>query len=262
MDVVVTSEYGGEQSVFVHCRGLLNQREALYDELLHIPDAEWIQGRFMQHLIPRLVRWHDQEGQPYKFAGRNWASMPYTPHLRKLQADLPGLLAEAGLPASIDGVPLNLHRLNSVLVNKYRDHTDSISAHADNEPVFGRHPTIVSVNLGAPRTFRLKRMTRSQWEKEHKGQTYTAPPAGSKAAFEYRLQHGDVLIMAGAAQEHWYHRIDKEASPETFHRYQKMPGRARLQKMTESTVRFNLTFRPYEKRRGDQRSSPQGYHKG
>lgn len=247
MDVVVTHESDGSRCVFVHCRGLLRRRRALYEELLTIPDAQWIQGRFMQHATPRLIRWHDQEEQPYKFAGRIWESMAYPPQLRRLQTDLPQLLADAGLPASVDGVDLKLDRLNSVLLNKYRDHTDSISAHADNEPVFGPNPTIVSVNFGAPRTFRLKRMTKGQWEKEHRGQTYRPPPHGADTALEYRLHHGDVLVMAGATQGHWYHRIDKDTVPETFRRYQVLPGRSRLRKMVETTVRFNLTFRPYQR---------------
>ena len=55
-------EMDGSKSVFIHLPGLVAESgQNLYNELSRIPDSEWIQGKFMQHLTPRLVRWHKRE---------------------------------------------------------------------------------------------------------------------------------------------------------------------------------------------------------
>jgi alkylated DNA repair dioxygenase AlkB len=53
---------------------------------------------------------------------------------------------------------------NSCLANLYRDGTDSMGYHSDNEPELGPRPTIASVSLGARRRFVLRhRMTAARW---------------------------------------------------------------------------------------------------
>ena len=59
------------------------------------------------------------------------------------------------------------------------------------------------------------------------------------------LNHGDVVVMAGALQDFWYHEVPKEDEQATVHRWQLLPGKKRLKKVQPTTVRFNLTFRPY-----------------
>ena len=138
--------------------------------------------------------------------------------------------------------------LNSALVNKYRDHTDSISWHCDNEPEFGRHPTIVSVNFGISRRFILKPMTdterKKEWGKMGKPNFQPTPAGAKKEKIEVRLDHGDVFIMAGAAQEFWYHAVPKESDVQTVERLQILPGKERLMKVQPTSKRFNLTFCP------------------
>ena len=45
---------------------------------------------------------------------------------------------------------------NSVLLNYYRDHRDSMGLHSDDEPELGERPILASVSLGEERTFILK----------------------------------------------------------------------------------------------------------
>ena len=242
-------EADGSKSLFIHLPGVAAKSgQKMYDELSKIPDSEWIQGKFMQHLTPRLVRWHSMTGNTYKFSGRKYESMPYSPHLLQFSEDLPALIRSMIPQGSLQGIALDYNALNSVLINKYRDNTDSISPHADNEPEFGKHPTIVSVNFGVPRKFVLKPMTDTQrkkeWEKTGKRDFRPTPAKAKKAKIEIRLDHGDVLIMAGAAQEFWYHEVPKEKELEAVERMQLMPGKERLMKVRPTAVRFNLTFRP------------------
>jgi alkylated DNA repair dioxygenase AlkB len=93
---------------------------------------------------------------------------------------------------------------NSCLLNLYRDGKDSLSWHSDSEAEYGEHPTILSVSLGAPRDFLLRRNS------DHADKLC------------YKLSAGDVIIMRGAVQHHWMHSVPKRVSKE---------------------ARINLTFR-------------------
>jgi alkylated DNA repair dioxygenase AlkB len=243
----VITEADGRKTVFLHLPGLLSgPGNKLYEELMGIPDSEWIQGKFMQYLTPRLVRWHSLDGKTYKFSGKKYESMEYPPELRRFSSSLSDNLKSAIPQETIQGVRLDFDSLNSVLINKYRDHTDSISPHSDNEPEFGREPTIVSVNFGVSRQFILKPMTETQRKKEcaKTGVMFVPNSGQNHEKIKLRLDHGDVLIMAGAAQDFWYHEVPKEPEVQTIERLQLIPGRSRLMKTVSTSVRFNLTFRP------------------
>lgn len=244
--VIVRDEPSGAKSVFVHLPGVAaSHGQALYNELSQIPDAEWIQSKFMQHLTPRLQRWHSMAGMPYRFSGTKYESVAYSPRLIAFQQWLLEMLTRE-LPAEVTaGVPLHLERINSVLINKYRHHRDSISPHADNE--FGSMPTIVSVSFGAPRKFVVKRMTESQRQKECVGKKrpFVPAPGLQREKLEFCLDHGDVLIMAGSAQEFWYHEVPKEHEVGMVDRMCVLPDRRRLMQMQSTAVRYNLTFRPF-----------------
>jgi len=79
---------------------------------------------------------------------------------------------------------------NSVLVNLYRDGSDSVSWHSDNEVVNGSEPTIASVSLGATRRFDLR----------HKE---------SGEIVRVDLEDGSLLVMSGLSQHCWVHQIAK-----------------------------------------------------
>ena len=79
---------------------------------------------------------------------------------------------------------------NSVLVNLYRDGSDSVSWHSDNEVVNGSEPTIASESLGATRRFDLR----------HKE---------SGEIVRVDLEDGSLLVMSGLSQHCWVHQIAK-----------------------------------------------------
>ena len=250
MSIRVFDHVDGSKSVFVLLRGAASPFARLHNELDSLPDSEWIQGTFMQNAIPRLVRWHHTGGMGYRFAGRKWQSQEYTRELLLFQSHLSTLVHDwNSIPKTVQGVPLNVDALNSVLVNKYRGCKDSISFHADDEPEFGERPTIVSVSFGAPRKFVVKPMTDTKRKKQCEKRKANFVPTPSSwthpPKMEYDLEHGDVLIMAGASQEFWEHGILKEEEDRTASRLQVRPGKKRLVQVQETSVRYNLTFRPY-----------------
>lgn len=77
---------------------------------------------------------------------------------------------------------------NSCLLNLYHNGEEGMAWHSDNERQLKRHAAIASVSLGAERRFCFK-------HKENKGTYCTI------------LQHGSLLVMKGATQIHWMHRL-------------------------------------------------------
>ena len=93
---------------------------------------------------------------------------------------------------------------NSCLANLYRDGSDSMGFHSDDEPELGPEPVIASISLGARRRFVLRhRRTRERWT--------------------WDLGEGDLLVMRDESQRDYAHAVPRTARP--------------------VGVRMNLTFR-------------------
>lgn len=84
-------------------------------------------------------------------------------------------------------------RFDYVFINRYRDGSDSVAWHGDHEAE--REPTIASLSLGAARRFDLRPKPDSGW----------APRPHSLDLYD-----GDLLVMAGATQLWWEHRVRKD----------------------------------------------------
>lgn len=138
---------------------------------------------------PRLTAWYGDAGTTYSYSGLRLAPYPWTLLLDQIRQDIQALTGDS---------------FNSVLLNLYRDENDSVSWHSDNETELGVQPVIVSLSLGATRTFRLRHKT-----KDHR--------------IALDLQQGSLLRMAGLTQKYWTHAVLKEK--------------------TRCGARINLTFR-------------------
>ena len=95
---------------------------------------------------------------------------------------------------------------NAVLLNLYRNGSDSVAWHSDKEHMIGRNPNIASMTFGQTRPFRLR----------HKIDK-------SVAQIEVPLHNGTLLLMSGTTNTFWEHQIPKSAK--------------------EMLPRINLTFR-------------------
>lgn len=124
---------------------------------------------------PRLSAWYGDPGAVYRYSGETLEPRPWTPLLAEIR----------GLAEALAGAPFN-----SVLLNLYRDGSDSVGWHSDDEPELGPEPVIASVSLGAERRFEL----------EHKRSRRREPLV---------LPSGSVLVMAGPTQRRWRHRLPK-----------------------------------------------------
>jgi alkylated DNA repair dioxygenase AlkB len=130
---------------------------------------------------PRLTAWYGDAGASYAYSGLQLDPLLWTP----LLLDIKRRIEEAAGST-----------FNSVLLNHYRDHHDSIGFHSDDEPELGKQPVIASLSLGEERTFILK----------HK------KPRAAKP-IHLRLASGSLLLMRGDTQHCWRHGILKESRP-------------------------------------------------
>ena len=124
---------------------------------------------------PRLSTWHAEADLPYTYSG-----VPRTPHPWKEPLSSLRTACEAHTGQSFNGALLNL----------YRTGLDAMGWHSDDEAVNGPNPVIASISLGAERRFDFR----------HKE---------SREMISVVLPHGSLLVMSGACQTFWLHRIAK-----------------------------------------------------
>lgn len=161
--------------------------ERLLNEIHWIRDEVKLFGKV--HVTAREVAWYADPGLTYTYSGRTKTALPWNSILLELKQ-----LAE-----QLCGVSFN-----ACLLNLYHDGNEGMGWHSDDEPELGPAPNIASFSFGAERPFKLK----------HKNQALQV---------ELDLEHGSLLLMAGACQQYWKHML---------------PKRARIK-----TARINLTFR-------------------
>jgi alkylated DNA repair dioxygenase AlkB len=128
---------------------------------------------------PRLVAWYGDDAMMYSYSGVSLSALPWTPGLLQLKDKVDRLCGSS---------------FNSVLLNYYRDHRDSMGFHADDEPELGHFPTIASVSFGEERQFVLKHKYREDIED-----------------VKLQLPSGSLLLMRGATQANWKHGVPKES---------------------------------------------------
>lgn len=131
--------------------------------------------------IPRLQAWYGTDALKFTYSKFSFISEPMFDDLILLQQALESEFNKT---------------FNSVLVNCYRDASDSVSWHADDEAEFGFEPTIASLSLGESRRFCLKPKK---------------PVLNKTQKLELLLHSGDLLVMSGATQSNWLHCVPKES---------------------------------------------------
>lgn len=123
--------------------------------------------------IPRLTCWMGDA--TYTYSGHK-----NTPHeMTQMVLDLRMMLE------TLTGA-----QFNSCLANYYREGSDSVSWHSDDEKELGSEPVIASLSFGASRDFKVKH--------KESGMVKT-----------FHLQHGDLIVMSGRSQLDYLHCVPK-----------------------------------------------------
>lgn len=125
---------------------------------------------------PRLTALYGLEDKSYTYSGLTLQPHRFTETLLTLKEKIEGVCKAS---------------FNTVLLNLYRNGSDSNGWHSDNEKELGKHPFIASLSLGIERKFQLK----------HK------QVPGLKR--DIILTPGSLLLMGGSTQEYWKHQIPK-----------------------------------------------------
>lgn len=128
--------------------------------------------------IPRLQQWFGEPGTSYTYSNICMQAVSFPDWIDRLRQSVEEQTESA---------------FNRALVNYYRDGSDSVDWHADDEPELGPEPVIASLSLGVERVFQLRhRLT--------------------KQRISISLPHGSLLMMGAGIQSYWQHRIAKVAN--------------------------------------------------
>jgi len=141
-------------------------------------------------LQPRLIAWAGKH--PYSYSGDTLEPREFPRAALSLLS-----LINASLKETSPAAP----PFNHMLANLYRNGSDSMGMHSDNERELGATPFIASVSLGATRTFSIapKKIFRKNQPK--------AP------VLRIPLTHGSLLLMVPPTQENYLHGISKTKKP-------------------------------------------------
>ncbi|HQW96356.1 MAG TPA: alpha-ketoglutarate-dependent dioxygenase AlkB [Saprospiraceae bacterium] len=127
----------------------------------------------------RKVAWYADQPFTYTYSNVTKSALPWTNSLLKLK----------------EIVELTTNETyNSCLLNLYHNNNEGMAWHSDGEPDLKKRGAIASLTLGAERKFSFK----------HKA---------SKLTISLLLEHGSLLLMTGATQENWLHRLPTSKKP-------------------------------------------------
>ncbi|MGE5658867.1 MAG: alpha-ketoglutarate-dependent dioxygenase AlkB family protein [Actinomycetota bacterium] len=149
----------------------------LYENIQWEQESAFLYGKKV--VLPRLTAWYGDRGKIYTYSKIRMDPNPWTSNLEYIKSQTEGIHSE---------------NFNSVLLNLYRDNSDSIAWHSDDEKELGENPTIASLSFGETRSF----MLRHKFKKELK--------------ISFKLTHGSLLIMGGTTQHYWQHQVPKTRS--------------------------------------------------
>ena len=111
----------------------------LYQTICWRQDQMLMYGRTLN--IPRLQAWYADSELSYHYSKMTLTPNEWTPLLIDLLNQVNDFCGA---------------HFNSVLINCYRDHQDSVGWHSDDEIELGDNPLIASLSFGATRDFHLK----------------------------------------------------------------------------------------------------------
>ncbi len=169
----------------------IKQAQHYFDQLLH--NVEWKNDEaniFGKHIITkRKAAWYGDSNYNYTYSKVTKQALTWTNELLELKA----------MVEEVTGATYN-----SCLLNLYHNGNEGMAYHSDDEQMLVRNGAIASVSFGAERKFLFK----------HKR---------TKQTISILLENGSLLVMKGATQINWLHRLPP------------------VKKI--SSARINLTFR-------------------
>ena len=97
-------------------------------------------------------------------------------------------------------------KLNSCLINKYRNGNDYIAPHRDSKLSFGDTPIIAILSIGQKRTLRFKKV-----ENNYKDKSLTKKDKNN-IIYDFELEDNSIFIMSENSQINYSHELLKDNS--------------------------------------------------
>ena len=237
--VTMTKEPDGQLSIFIYVPGYLRRYRTYQPVKSALKHLDWPSKRvkaMFGHVMPRDIRWFESRNRTYVFSNKRFEAQPWPHALRRLRVQLNDELNRRTQTLQRKYAPyFRPIRVNSVLANRYKGPRDSISAHSDNEPLFGRNPTIISLTLGPPRVFKLSPKTPAtfdadrKWTRDqtslHRAWTVTTQPTPKH---KYSAGRWGSSHHGRRRPRLVEHRIDKATAKEN---------------VPDNAIRYNMTWR-------------------
>ncbi|XP_021916047.1 DNA oxidative demethylase ALKBH2-like isoform X3 [Zootermopsis nevadensis] len=157
------------------------------------------------HPIPRQQVAFGDSGMSYKFSGNTVPAMMWPPILLRVR----------DLISEITG-----YYYNFVLVNRYKNGTDYIAEHRDDEKDLDPVVPIASLSLGQARDFVFK----------HRDARKSGPEKKDISSVKLLLEHGSLLLMNPPTNKLWFHSLPRRKNCHgvrlnlTFRKVLKTPG--------------------------------------
>ncbi|MBK8878974.1 MAG: alpha-ketoglutarate-dependent dioxygenase AlkB [Haliscomenobacter sp.] len=126
-----------------------------------------------QIMTKRKVAWYGDTGFEYTYSNTTKRALPWTTELLELKSMIEERAEET---------------FNSCLLNLYHRGDEGMAWHSDAEKTLKKDGAIGSLSFGAERKFAFK----------HKE---------TKETISLILEHGSLLVMKGATQTNWLHRL-------------------------------------------------------
>ena len=99
---------------------------------------------------------------------------------------------------------IQIPKINSCLINKYRDGNDSIKPHRDTCYSFGYYPTVLGISIGEERTMSIKKINYNP-----NNINSLKHDLNTDLNLDIKLEDNSLFIMAGASQKYFTHEIPK-----------------------------------------------------
>ena len=139
--------------------------------------------------IPRRHAAFGDHGRSYSFSGITMPANPWIPLVSSLRNHV--------------GEALGGETFNFVLVNRYRDGSDHMGEHRDNEQELVQTAPIASLSFGQPRDFVLRH--RDSRGRRGGGGGSSGCVGGESVKLE--LGHGSLLVMCPPTNSMWFHSL-------------------------------------------------------
>tara|TARA_B100000575_G_scaffold292390_1_gene300611 strand:+ start:3111 stop:3785 length:675 start_codon:yes stop_codon:yes gene_type:complete len=217
---IITDEQNDEHCFIKYIPNFLDQ--SYIDNILEeLKGYDYIGGKTDYGTdIPRVQKWMHNDNQPFSLLWKKqfarWQPKNYTPHIRNLQDNIIEIYSRKYKLPEYAKTP----KINSSLVNTYRDGKDSISFHRDNLPEFGINPTIMVVSFGETRKIQFRRVKYNILNPK----SMKLDNDLQHQNFNIDLEEGSLLVMGGVTQKYFAHGIDK---------------------CSTNNIRYSITFREH-----------------